>query len=241
MRDIKFRAQDFTKSWNYGYVATGNETAVLFPKMKTGSVNMAIQIYVLPETIGQYTGIKDKDGNEIYEGDVVQNGDGGYFYVVEWWADDAAFRAKQVGSSSCIGLNYWRKELRIVGNRYDNPELLIPTKIEPKKRDTKTLLAAEFWIEGLNTNGCMCQPGVKYVARWLTQADGRGKKGLIRIWMPGSYVEDGKRYGLFTDWNRGVISNYKVLPEPMSPEAYEKFKHEIMGRWDYNENKENGQ
>ena len=54
-RTIKFRAQDFTHSWNYGFVAKGNESAVIFPVADDGKVFLGIQIYVLPETIGQFT------------------------------------------------------------------------------------------------------------------------------------------------------------------------------------------
>lgn len=226
MRKIKFRAQDFTGTWQYGFVVKGNETAIIIPVNKDGSVAMDINIYVKSDTCGQYTGMKDKDGKEIYEGDVVQNGEGGFFYVVEWWNEYAAFRGKRVGSSLVIELNYWHKELRIVGNRYDNPELLQPQPLPKKRRDRKTLLPGEFRIKGACNNGCMCQPDVIYVARWLTKADGRGKNGHLRIWSDGSWVEDGKRYGSFCDFQKGVLQNYVVLPSPMSREAYEKFKHE---------------
>lgn len=181
---------------------------------------------VLCDTVGMFTGVRDKDGNNIYEGDIVQNGNGGYFYIVYWWDEDAAFRGKQIGSSSTIGLNYWRKELRIVGNRYDNPELMQYKPAPPKQRDRHTLLPGEFRIKGLCSNGCMCQPDVIYVARWLTKEDGADKDGRLRIWAHGSYVEEGKRYGSYCDWEKSILQNYEVLPDQMSQEAYEKFKHE---------------
>jgi len=221
MKEIKFRGKTFGGKWVEGYYVVEKSTGK--HKITDGLLNID---EVKAETIGMGTGVLDKDGTEIFEGDVVQNGEGGYFYIVYWWSEDAAFRGKQVGSSSTIGLNYWRKELRIVGNMHDNPELLQYKPVSPKRRDRHTLLHGEFRIKGLCNNGCMCQPDVIYVARWLTKYDGADKDGRLRIWAHGSYVEEGKRYGSYCDWEKSILQNYEVLPEPMSQEAYEKFKHE---------------
>jgi uncharacterized phage protein (TIGR01671 family) len=228
MREIKFRGKHITTGeWLYGshYDDCGEE--YILPNMPGSAVDYE-DYQVDPNTVDQYTGLKDKNGKEIYEGDVVQNGEGGYFYIVYWWDEDAAFRGKQVGSSSTIGLNYWRKELRIVGNIYDNPELLQYKPAPPKRRDRHTLLPGEFRIKGTCSNGCMCQPDVIYVARWLTKADGADKNGRLRIWAHGSWVEDGKRYGSYCDWEKSILQNYEVLPEQMSREAYEKWKREYL-------------
>ena len=222
-RIIKFRGKTFGGKWVEGYYVVEKSTGR--HKITDGLLDID---EVKAETIGMGTGVLDKDGTEIFEGDVVQNGDGGYFYIVYWWNEDAAFRGKQVGSSSTIGLNYWRKELRIVGNIYDNPELLQYKPAPPKRRDHHTLLHGEFRIKGTCSNGCMCQPDVIYVARWLTKADGRGKDGRLRIWAHGSWVEDGKRYGSYCDWEKSILQNYEVLPDQMSREAYEKWKRKYL-------------
>lgn len=91
-----------------------------------------------------------------------------------------------------------------------------------------TLLPGEFRIKGTCSNGCMCQPDVIYVARWLTKADGRGNDGRLRIWAHGSWVEDNKRYGSYCDWEKSILQNYEVLPDQMSREAYEKWKREYL-------------
>jgi uncharacterized phage protein (TIGR01671 family) len=82
--------------------------------------------------IMQSTGLKDKNGVEIYEGDVIanQNKEPENWYIshheVVW--HDTGFMGKQICSSgSYIGLNYWTSGENgyvVIGNIYENPELL---------------------------------------------------------------------------------------------------------------------
>ncbi len=75
-----------------------------------------------PNTVGQFTGLTDRDGKEIYEGDIIHHGDPNIRYVIEW--NDTGLRAKQLGSSSYAGIYYWRGVTSVIGNIHDNPELL---------------------------------------------------------------------------------------------------------------------
>ena len=71
----------------------------------------------------QYTGLKDKNNKEIYEGDIFHIGSKKILYVVEWI--DCGLKGKQIRNGSWIGLDFWKKDIEILGNIYENPELII--------------------------------------------------------------------------------------------------------------------
>lgn len=82
-------------------------------------------IKVYSETVGQYTGLTDKNDTKIFEGDIVEGADftiedGGYGLIS---FEDGAF---EVNGNNIIGTfheNYWGKEFEVIGNIHDNPEL----------------------------------------------------------------------------------------------------------------------
>lgn len=118
MREVLFRGKDIlTGEWLYGD----------FTKTNTRGI--------IPETIGQFTGLCDKNGKKIFEGDIVIYNDNesadseGEFSIVVWYDDDVISFALEHHSPSCEV--YYECEwvqsccyYEIIGNVFDNPELL---------------------------------------------------------------------------------------------------------------------
>lgn len=117
MREIKFRAWDkISKSWfNSNRLYIRNQTGEVYDRHDSLS-----KIFPSTVTLMQYTGLKDRLGVEIYEGDIVRRLQqwGGYadHKVVEWKE-----RTKYVGFNLGNGqVMNWE----VIGNIYENPELL---------------------------------------------------------------------------------------------------------------------
>ncbi len=74
----------------------------------------------------QYTGLYDKKGKEIYEGDIIKlranHGIGIIRYSDEW----GAFVVEYIKTRPLVvlGMNYYKEDIEILGNIYENPELL---------------------------------------------------------------------------------------------------------------------
>ena len=122
-RDIVFRGKSkSTGEWVEGSLI-GNDVIVgKIVEFEEDYFCTEFWYKVNPETVGQFTGMTDKKGKKLFEGDVYSMGEKNILYVVIF--DKSQFIGKQVGNRSLAGLEYWKSDIEIIGNIHDNPELL---------------------------------------------------------------------------------------------------------------------
>lgn len=136
-REIKFRGYDkFDKRWVYGY---GLHQSIFIDGSSNAYVTAGIrEVFIVDkESAGQYTGCKDANDKEIYEGDIVESQRGQNVYIGEvvwfdvgWYIHTELTNIKKDGSkykypdyirlkprySTCIN--------KVIGNIYENKNLL---------------------------------------------------------------------------------------------------------------------
>lgn len=126
MREILFRG----KSKESGYWVEGNYCFCCVPLMgimdipsiQTVSGDVFRYIAVSPETVGQFTGLTDKNGKRIFENDIVKvdDDDEAYKIIYVYGVYRICDRHNQYSYTIHNEHNY----LTVIGNIYDNPELL---------------------------------------------------------------------------------------------------------------------
>jgi uncharacterized phage protein (TIGR01671 family) len=135
-REIEFRGKKKNEAerkiggeWHFGMLFEHSNEIFIFNNgwdMGLPNNTTPFEIYpyeVIPETVGQYTGLKDDKGAKIFEGDIVKDPKG-QCGVIFWKKNDACFAVNwkmedgTYETDTCIGYG------EVIGNIHDNPELL---------------------------------------------------------------------------------------------------------------------
>lgn len=124
MRNIKFRAKsikiDSFGEWVYGDLHIRTPFAHIHE-------DIGKRAPIDPDTIGQFTGLTDKNDKEIYEDDIIHAEDLPWFanYAVKWDVIGARFIFVSTESSGYLTpLDFNFEYVEVIGNTIDNPELL---------------------------------------------------------------------------------------------------------------------
>ena len=129
MREIKFRGMDEKGIWHYGslmLVGKNQDKPCILETLDNGY----IRYKVIPETVGQFTGLYDKNNVEIYKDDIVSLTDP-YNNCTAREGAKVVFSYEYVGGwvitangKDFLNMGTRTKYLKVIGNIHENPELL---------------------------------------------------------------------------------------------------------------------
>jgi len=119
MRDIKFRGKNkVTKEWEIGSIAMWDHEHVdiLASGINHNGEPTLTHKSVIPDSVGEYTGLQDMYGIDIFEGDILEDGE--YTDTVEW-----SYSSWRITPCEDYLDSFAHKAI-VIGNMYDNPEYM---------------------------------------------------------------------------------------------------------------------
>ena len=122
MREYLFRGKMIANGkWSEGNLLVTKQGCCITPDATVLGSYGAVD----PETVGQYTGLTDKNGTKIFEGDIVKYGDTVHNVVFEQ-RNGTAYFGLVYSTLETLSFGHYQdlKQIEVIGNIYDNPELL---------------------------------------------------------------------------------------------------------------------
>ena len=131
MREILFRGKTLTNRWVYGsyykqdeFYGTKEDASVIITSREALTYDQALDFtIVIPETVGQYTGLTDKNGKKIFEGDILK-GSWNTVLIIFYDEISTSYRVKTTTGHEREPSYYGVEKWEVIGNIHDNPELL---------------------------------------------------------------------------------------------------------------------
>ena len=135
MREILFRAKEsISTDWIYGVpwkAINGANLWYVLGEIKVGEDSILENVRVNQTTVGQYTGLTDKTGVKIFEGDIVNvqyisNGEQMQEHSVVCWNECDASFSPWSWAYQCDGCDCFCEifDVEVIGNIHDNPDLI---------------------------------------------------------------------------------------------------------------------
>lgn len=128
MRTIKFRGKCKSNGeWYFGDLEYNRADNIARIHIYDKDGYYIRQYYVDPETVGQFTGLQDKNGRDVYEGDIISYVDGLKKVNGEWIDNKHIYTVEYSGAAfiGVLGLSKVMDAVEVIGNIHDNP---VPAK-----------------------------------------------------------------------------------------------------------------
>lgn len=124
MREILFRGKSISSNdWIYGSLVVSNSGLLQDSREYMIWTANLEKYHVLSESIGQFTGLIDKNGKKIFEGDIIHHGDDSELCFVTY-IESGFYSVPTSKEKHTLSLEMWLSACVVIGNIFDNPELV---------------------------------------------------------------------------------------------------------------------